>query len=83
MSGPGYGIEETIQAPVPKVKELDPILRCYKNKKALNILGIFKGQEVRIEVKEHNTISFYDKVIKQNRYVSLSPKLMKKFKEVN
>lgn len=65
-----------------KVKKLDPILRCCKNKKALNKMGIFKDKEIRIALKRTHLISFYDDQIKQIRYISLSPKLMKYFKEV-
>jgi hypothetical protein len=68
--------------PVRKAKVLDPIMVCKKNKKSLNKFGIFKDQEVRFEVKRINSISFYDGKAKQMRYVSLSPKQMKCFREV-
>jgi len=68
--------------PVAKVKKLDPIMICKKDKKALNEMGIFKDQKINIDLENINLISFYDDQIKQKRYISLPSKLMKYFKEV-
>ena len=53
-----------------------------QHKKSLNKLGIFKNQEVKVNVKRTNNISFMDKELKYVRYISLTPKQMKYFKEV-
>ena len=67
--------------PILKKKSLPKILVC-KSNKLYKEFGISKGKEIRVEVEEFNLISFYDAEIKKIRYISLSSKQMKKFKEV-
>ena len=56
-------------------------LVCKKNHKLLKEYGILKGQIVQIDVETMHIVKYYDKDIKQTRYIKLSKKLMKKFKE--
>ena len=54
-------------------------LVCKKNHKLLKEYGILKGQI--IQVVSNLLVKYYDRDLKLTRYVKLSKKLMKKFKE--
>lgn len=56
-------------------------LICKRNKKTLKKYGIVKGDIVEIENEELYLVKYFDQTAKINRYVKLSKKLMKLFKE--
>lgn len=56
-------------------------LVCKRNKKLLKSYGIAKGDVVELENEELLLVKYHDETAKINRYVKLSRKLMKLFKE--
>lgn len=56
-------------------------LVCKRNNKLLKSYGIVKGDVVDLENEDLLLVKYYDETAKINRYVKLSRKLMKLFKE--
>ena len=70
-------VNEKGAKPVLKVKEIV----CKKNHRLLREYGITKGQIVQFENQKILLVKYYDKSTKQDRFIKLSRKLMKYFKE--
>lgn len=57
-------------------------LVCKKNHRLLREYGITKGQVVQFENEKILLVKYHDESTKQDRFIKLSRKLMKNFKEV-
>ena len=69
--------------PTDNIVDKSKTLVCKRNHKLLKGYGIVKGQIVIIENDSINLVKYFDKEMKQDRYIKLSQKLLRRFKEIN